>query len=176
MIKRINPIYRKLASFDLSAEYDVVTGETERQEVAISAQTHPSIIITTSGMLTGGPVLQYARHLLPDPHHRIVLTGYQDEGAPSSALRDVVPGRRTVTYQDERGDEVRFQAAMPAKEVGLSAHADQPGLLEYSGKLRPRQIVLVHGESQGQQLLRQQLLRIHPKSDVICGPSELPLL
>jgi Cft2 family RNA processing exonuclease len=176
MIKRINPIYRKHASFDLSAEYYVVTGETERQEVAISAQTHPSIIITTSGMLTGGPVLQYARHLLPDPHHRIVLTGYQDEGAPSSALRDVVSGRRTVTYQDERGDEAKFEAAMPAKEVGLSAHADQPGLLEYSGKLRPRQIVLVHGELQGQQLLRQELLKIHPKSDVVCGPSELPLL
>ena len=72
MIKLINPIYRKLASFDLSAEaiYEV-TGDTERQEVAIAAQTHPSIIITTSGMLTGGPVLHYMRHLLPDARHRI---------------------------------------------------------------------------------------------------------
>jgi len=177
MIKRINPIYRMLANFDPPAKsFYEVTGETERQEVAHSAQTHPSIIITTSGMLTGGPVLEYARHLLPDPRHRIVLTGYQDEGAPSSALRDVASGRRTVTYQDERGDERKFEAAMPAKEVGLSAHADQPGLLEYSGKLRPRQIVLVHGESQAQQLLRQQLLRIHPESDVIRGASELRLL
>ena len=177
MIKRINPIYRKLASFELPAGsiYEV-TGETERHEVALSAQTRPSIIITTSGMLTGGPVLHYARHLLPDSRHRIVLTGYQDEGAPSRVLRDVAAGRRIVTYQDEAGDEVKFEAAMPAEQVGLSAHADQPGLLEYARKLRPRQIALVHGESQGQQILRQQLLSIHPKADIVCGPTDLPML
>src|SRR5258705_6640104 len=127
-------------------------------------------------MLTGGPVLYYARHLLPDPRHRIVLTGYQDEGAPSRVLREIAVGRRVITYQDERGDEVKFEAAMPAKEVGLSAHADQPGLLRYASKLRPRQIALVHGESRGQQLLRQQLLNIHPGADVLCGPADLPLL
>jgi len=177
LIKRVNPIYRMFANFDVPAEsFYEVTGETERQEVAISAQTRPSIIITTSGMLTGGPVLLYASHLLPDPRHRIVLTGYQDEGAPSKVLRDVAEGRRIVTYEDERGDEAKFEAAMPAEEVGLSAHADQPGLLEYAGKLRPRQIALVHGESSGQKLLREQLLMIHPKSDVICGPSDLRLL
>jgi len=177
MIKRINPIYRKLASFDLPATaINEVTGDTERQEVAMSAQTHPSIIITTSGMLTGGPVLHYARHLLPDARHRIVLTGYQDEGAPSRVLRDVEMGRRIVTYQDERGDEVKFEAAMPAKQVGLSAHADELGLVQYASKLRPRQIALVHGESQGQQRLRQKLLKIHRGSDVLCGPADLPLL
>jgi metallo-beta-lactamase family protein len=127
-------------------------------------------------MLTGGPVLHYARHLLPDARHRIVLTGYQDEGAPSKVLRDVATGRRTVTYHDERGDEVKFEAAMPAKEVGLSAHADQPGLLRYASNLRPRQVALIHGEAQGQHTLRQQLLSIHPKSEVVCGPTELPLL
>jgi metallo-beta-lactamase family protein len=128
-------------------------------------------------MLTGGPVLHYARHLLPDARHRLVLTGYQDEGAPSRVLREMeASGRRIVTYQDERGDEVKFEAAMPAKEVGLSAHADQPGLLQYASKLRPRQVALVHGEAKGQQLLRQQLLNIHPKSEIVCGPADLPLL
>src|SRR5258706_16107839 len=100
-------------------------------------------------MLTGGPVLHYASRLLPDPRNRLVLTGHQDEGAPSRVLREVAgSGRRIGTYQDERGDEVKFEAAMPAKEVGLSAHADQQGLLHYAAKLRPRQIALVHGELQ----------------------------
>ena len=45
-----------------------------------------------------------------------------------------------------------------------------------AAKLRPRQIALVHGVSQGQQQLRQQLLNIHPKSDIVCGPADLPLL
>ena len=65
MIKQINPIYRKHAAFELPpGSFYEVSGETERQEVAVEAQTRPSIIVTTSGMLTGGPVIQYARQLL----------------------------------------------------------------------------------------------------------------
>jgi Cft2 family RNA processing exonuclease/predicted nucleic acid-binding Zn-ribbon protein len=173
MINRINPIYRRLAHFDIPENtFHEVTGETDRQEVAAVAQTHPSIIVTTSGMMTGGPVLHYARNLLPDARHRIVLTGFQDEGAPSKVLREVTAGRRLITYKDERGDDVQFEAKMPAKHIGLSAHADQPGLLEYASKIRPRQIALVHGEPQAQLALRERLLHIHPGAAVFCGPSD----
>ena len=175
MIKQINPIYRKHAAFELPpGSFYEVSGETERQEVAVEAQTKPSIIVTTSGMLTGGPAIQYARHLLPDSRHRIVLTGYQDEGAPSRALLEITATveRRVVTLEDERGEPITFEAARPAREVKLSAHADQPGLLEYAGRLRPKHIALVHGEAIAQKELRSHLLRVHPKSEIICGPSE----
>jgi Cft2 family RNA processing exonuclease len=174
MIKRINPIYRKWASFEISTErFYEVSGDTDRQDVAAVAQMRPSIIVTTSGMLTGGPVLHYAKHLLANPQNRIVLTGYQDEGAPSRVLKETAIGRRVVVGEDENGHKVEFEAAMPAKEIGLSAHADQPGLLEYAAKLRPRHIALVHGEPTGQQALRYQLLKTHPKSAIVCGPDRL---
>jgi predicted metal-dependent RNase len=124
-------------------------------------------------MLTGGPVLHYARLLLPNRRHRIVLTGYQDEGAPSRALRGLIEGPRQVAFQGERGETVEFEAAMPAKEVRFSSHADQPGLIDYAGRIRPKNIALVHGEAAAQQELRQRLLQLHSKSNVICGPSEL---
>jgi Cft2 family RNA processing exonuclease len=177
MIKKINPIYRRLADFDISPDAsNEVIGETERQEVALGAQKIPSIIVTTSGMLTGGPVVEYARRLLPDPRHRIVLTGYQDEGAPSRNLREIVRSRggpRIVEVTDEDGELVQFEAALPAKEVRLSSHADQPGLLEYARRLRPRHIALVHGEPRAQEELRSRLLQIHPGAEISCGPSDM---
>jgi Cft2 family RNA processing exonuclease len=177
MIKRINPIYDRLADLQLSrAKLYEVSGEGDRQDVAASAQERPSIIVTTSGMLTGGPVLHYARLLLPDRRHRIVLTGYQDEGAPSKALRGLIEGPRRVAFQGERGEIVEFEAAMPAKEVRFSSHADQPGLIDYAGRIQPKNIALVHGEAAAQQELRQRLLQLHSKSDIICGPSELTVL
>jgi len=177
MIRRINPIYRKHARFEFDLPREVfyeVSGESERQEVVHAAQTTPCVIVTTSGMLAGGPVVEYARHLLPQRRHRIVLTGYQDEGAPSKALRGAI-GAGRIEFEDERGEPVVFHAALPAKEVGLSSHADQPGLVEYATRLSPRHIVLVHGEPRCQEQLRSRLLQDHPKADIICGPSEYPV-
>ena len=90
MIRSINPVYQEHADFDLPMDAVLeVHGETDRDEIAREAHKVPSIMVTTSGMLNGGPVVEYARHLLPDARHRIVLTGYQDEGAPSRALLDI---------------------------------------------------------------------------------------
>jgi len=178
MIRRINPIYRKHTDFNITPEtFNEVSGETERSEIAASAQTEPSIIVTTSGMLAGGPVVEYARRLLPDAKHRIVLTGYQDEGAPSKALRELAHGGgpRLVEVTDQTGELVQFEAAMPAKEVGLSAHADRAGLIEYAKRLRPAVIALVHGEPAAQEELKFRLSQIHPRSEIACGPTDLPV-
>jgi Cft2 family RNA processing exonuclease len=177
MIRQINPIYRRFANFSLPIDsYNEISGEGERQHVAERAQMTPSIIVTTSGMLAGGPVVEYARRLLPDPRHRIVLTGYQDEGAPSRALREItrsVGGPRMVQVPDEYGELISFEAALPAKEVGLSSHADQRGLLEYAARFRPKHVALVHGELDSQARLRDRLLETHPDAHIACGPSEL---
>ncbi len=177
MIRQINPIYRKLADLDIPLnDFIEVGGEAERKEIAFNAQTKPAIIVTTSGMLTGGPVVEYARRLLPDSRHRIVLAGYQDEGAPSRALRELAPGGggpRRVQIPDESGALVAFEAALPAEEVALSSHADQPGLVAYASMMRPKHIALVHGDPSAQEALSHRLLQIHPKCEISCGPSEL---
>ena len=175
MIKSINPIYQEHADFDLPLDAVLeVRGEADRDEIAREAQKVPSIIVTTSGMLTGGPVVEYARHLLPDARHRILLTGYQDEGAPSRALLDIsgAGGPRVVRLPGE-GGEIRFKAAMPAKQFGLSAHADRPGLLEYASRLKPKQIALVHGAPWQQQDLSKGLALNHPGAVISCGPDQV---
>jgi Cft2 family RNA processing exonuclease len=176
MIRWINPIYSRLADFDIGPDaYYEVFGRTEREEIAALAQRDPSIIVTTSGMLQGGPVVEYARRLVPDPRHQLVLTGYQDEGAPGRALLEsMLPGHTyTLRVRDEEGELVEVKLGRPAKGVKLSAHADQPGLLEYAQRLRPRNIALVHGEGGAQEQLRSALLKVLPDARITCGPSEL---
>lgn len=177
MIRRINPIYSKHAEFNIPPDtFNEVSGNAERKEIVFVAQSAPQIIVTTSGMLIGGPVVEYARQLLPNPRNRVVLTGYQDEGAPSRALRDLERtggGPRLVEFVNEQGDKDTFEAAMPAKTVSLSSHADQEGLIEYAGRLDPRVIALVHGEPEAQRELRFRLSQIHSNAEIESGPSEL---
>lgn len=177
MINRVNPIYRKFADFSVGPEtFNEVSGETERQEAAEAAQSKPAIIVTTSGMLAGGPVVKYASQLLPDPRHRIVLTGYQDETAPSKALIEMTGGgrgARTVRLEDERKGQIEFVSAHAAKEFKLSAHADRAGLIDYSLRMRPRHIALVHGEQQSQKDLAHFLRSAHPKAEIVCGPDTI---
>lgn len=177
LIRQINPIYSKRAAFDvLPIELNEVSGEAERREIAFTAQRKPAIIVTTSGMMTGGPVVEYARQLLPDSRHRIVFAGYQDEGAPSRALIDLDRagrGSRVVELLDEGGELIRFEAALPAKHVGLSSHADQPGLVEYASKMQPRTIALVHGYAAPQEELRARLANVHGRAEIHCGPTEV---
>jgi Cft2 family RNA processing exonuclease len=177
MIKRINPVYRKLAIFPpASEEINEVTGATERQELVMSAQQNPSIIVTTSGMMTGGPVVEYARRLLPDKRHRLVLAGYQDEGAPSRTLLELAGfggGPRIVKLTDENEESIQFEAALPAYHVSLSSHADQAGLVEYASRLQPKSIALVHGNPTAQAQLSRRLSQIHSNAEIACGPEEL---
>jgi predicted metal-dependent RNase len=74
---------------------------------------------------------------------------------------------------DESGETVSFQAAMPAKEIGLSSHADEPGILEYARLLEPSEVALVHGEPAAQQRLRGSLASIYRAAEIHCGPQEL---
>lgn len=177
MINRINPIYRDFGKLAIGPDDIVeVSGKTDRDEICATAHSQPSIILTTSGMMNGGPVIEYAQKLLPDPRHRIVLAGYQDEGAPSKALIELGgnnTGKRVVQLKDENGDDIRIEAARPAFQVQLSAHADQPGLITYSRRMRPAAIALVHGVSAGQEQLRSRLLEFHPRADITCGPLDV---
>lgn len=174
MIKDINPIYRRFGAFNyVPGAFNEVSGQAEREDVAFTANQRPSVIVTTSGMLNGGPVVEYARRLLPDPRHRIVFAGYQDEGAPSQALKDLGRPPYRVQVKDESGETIEFKAAMPAKYISLSSHADLAGIIEYAKRLQPRHIALVHGEPEGQQVLRSRLLELFPRVDVYCGPGRL---
>lgn len=162
MIRQINRVYeRHCPSFHLPGEnFFEVQGAYDRFAALEEAQRQPTIIVTTSGMLAGGPAVEYARALLPDARNRIAFTGYQDEGNPGHVLLSLTRERsdeRTVRVANEDGDAIEIFAAAPAASFRLSAHADQTGLVRSAAAVRPRHIVLVHGDRERQQPLSEQL-------------------
>jgi Cft2 family RNA processing exonuclease len=189
MIRDINPIYAKFVGHFLINETngfyavekqddDPLGGVITRRDVCLQAKEGNCIIVTTSGMLAGGPVVTYADALLSDRRHRIVLTGYQDEAAPSRAIRDATKksgSMQPLQLPDDKGDMKRIKVAQPAVEVKLSAHADQAGLVKLAQQVKPKHIVLVHGDDDAQSKLRPKLYQALPKAEITCGPDDYNL-
>jgi metallo-beta-lactamase family protein len=124
----------------------------------------PRIIISASGMLTGGRVLHHLKRLLPDERNLILLVGFQAAGTRGRAMME---GARTVRVH---GLDVPVRAQFVCVS-GLSAHADRSELLRWvrTQPNRPRTVFITHAEEKASsafaQLLRSELgLRtIEPK-------------
>jgi len=107
------------------------------------------IVLAASGMLTGGRVLEYLKHYLPDPRNTILLVGFQAEGTRGRALLN-------------HAHEIKIHGCYyPVKSHienidAFSAHADQPELLRWlkNFKKTPEKIFLVHGEPCAMEALR----------------------
>lgn len=108
---------------------------------AINAVPGPVLIISASGMATGGRVLHHLRLRLPDPRTTVLLVGYQALGTRGRLLQD---GARTLRMF---GEEVRVRARVETVH-GLSAHADCDGLLRWlhTATSRPTRVYVVHGD------------------------------
>lgn len=163
MINKINPIYVEHAKLD-HTDFVEVGGQLDREmtiKSVIGTEPTPTVVVTTSGMLAGGPVIEWARRLLPDRRHRMALLGYQDEGAPGGLLRKLTKGRSSpaVTLRNEAGEPFDVKVAAPVASIGLSAHADQDGLVAYAAAVQPKRIVLVHGDDDARTALRDRLIR-----------------
>jgi len=107
------------------------------------------IILAASGMLTGGRVLEYLKHYLPNPKNTILLIGFQAEGTRGRALLNHACEVKLYGHYYPVSAHIEYIDA-------LSAHADQSELLRWlkNFKKRPDQIYLVHGEPCAQEALR----------------------
>jgi metallo-beta-lactamase family protein len=110
------------------------------------------IIISSSGMLTGGRVLHHLRRLLPDARNLIALAGYQ---APGTRGRALLEGAKTIRMH---GEDIPAQAKVIALR-GLSSHADADDLLRWvrTAPQPPRLIFVTHGEPPAAQALAVRL-------------------
>jgi metallo-beta-lactamase family protein len=128
--------------------------ETPEQSKALAKRHGPMVILSASGMATGGRVLHHLAHYLPDHRNMVILTGYQ------------APGTRGDTLA-KGGTNVRIHAqevAVNAEVVQLqssSAHADATQLLEWLKHMKhaPDQVYVVHGELEASDALRQRIER-----------------
>ena len=128
--------------------------ETPEQSKALAKHHGPMVILSASGMATGGRVLHHLAHYLPDHRNMVILTGYQ------------APGTRGATLASG-GGLVRIHAqdvAVNAEVVQLqssSAHADASQLLDWLKHMKhaPDQVYVVHGEAEASDALRQRIER-----------------
>ncbi len=115
-----------------------------REEVARSAQ--PCVIVASSGMLTGGASVAYAKHLASGEENAILLTGYQDEEAPGRFLQRMKSQREEGETPSLRLDDMTVTVRCTVGTYSLSAHADESELVNVAEALEAQEIMLVHGD------------------------------
>src|SRR5713226_9574487 len=124
-----------------------VRDERERERLLAGP---PACIISSSGMLTGGPSVWYAARLATDPNASILITGYQDEESPGRRLLNLAEKKENTLELGGMKVEVRCQVA----KYSLSAHADGGELAAYAAALKPRRVALVHGDPEARAALK----------------------
>lgn len=116
----------------------------------LAERRDPMVIISASGMATGGRVLHHLKSLAPDPRNTILLPGFQAAGTRGDAL---ARGAETIKLH---GIRVPVRAQIRQLDM-FSAHADQTGLLAWLAECRrpPKQVFVTHGEPVAADTLRQ---------------------
>ncbi|MGA7476614.1 MAG: beta-CASP ribonuclease aCPSF1 [Thermoplasmata archaeon] len=119
--------------------------DSQQMRSTVLDSKEPSIILATSGMMSGGPVMEYFRAWAPEEKNGLLFVGYQAEGTFGNRLQR---GVSEATFLD--GSR---QASVPVKlEVatieGFSGHSDRVQLMNFVASLdpRPQRIILNHGE------------------------------
>jgi metallo-beta-lactamase family protein len=129
----------------------LVETRTVDESKALNEQRFPSIVISASGMATGGRVLHHLARRLPDPRNAVVLPGYQAAGTRGRLLAEGAHAVKMLgRYVPVRAEVVDLGA--------FSVHADRSELLRWvaSGP-RPGTVFVVHGESQASASLQGAL-------------------
>ena len=133
-------------------EMEKLTVKTMEESQGLDRLAGPCVIISASGMATGGRVLHHLEKRLPDTRTTVLLVGYQAAGTRGRSLQE---GAKTVRMH---GQDVPVRATVETLD-GLSAHADQEEIFRWlSGFTRPpRQTYLVHGEPEQAEALAQAI-------------------
>jgi len=125
---------------------------TVDQSKSINNPTQPCIIISASGMATGGRVVHHLRQMLPNPLHTVLLVGFQAVGTRGRALID------GATEVKMHGELVPVRAKI--EQLGeFSVHADSNELLAWLGTASeaPKQVFVVHGEAGVAEVFSEQI-------------------
>ena len=132
---------------------DVVLHRTREDSMRLNDLRGARVIISSSGMLTGGRVLHHLKRVLPDSRSRVLLAGYQ---APGTRGWRIQKGERFVRIH---GEDVAVAASV-GKISGLSAHADADQLMRWLKELpAPKHTFIVHGDDGAPQALAERLRR-----------------
>jgi metallo-beta-lactamase family protein len=126
---------------------------TVQESKNVSAEEESTIVISASGMATGGRILHHLRKRLPDGRNTVIFAGFQAVGTRG---RRLVDGAQEVKIY---GEFVPVRARIERLE-NLSAHADSYEILRWLGgfKRAPEKVYLVHGEPGAQEALKNKIV------------------
>ena len=122
--------------------HSMTTASSRQESKRLNDAKGARVIVSASGMMTGGRVLHHAMRLVPDPEATIVFVGYQAAGTTGRRILDGEPEVKIM------GQRVPVRCRI-AKIGGFSAHADYAEVLRWLGGIEsgvPRQTFLTHGE------------------------------
>ncbi len=136
----------------LSPNLQFVHSQEESQK--INNMRFPAIILSASGMATGGRILHHLKYRLPDPRNTILFVGYQSVGTRGQLLRD---GAREIKIH---GEMVPVRAQIRNIEV-FSGHADSTEIMRWLRlfKQPPKMTFVVHGEDESRRALAEEIHR-----------------
>jgi len=128
--------------------------ETMKESQAVVERSGPAIVISASGMATGGRVLRHLEQALPDPKNTVLFVGFQAKGTRG---RDLIEGARQVKMF---GQLIPVRARIERLN-DMSAHADAGEILRWLGTFpsAPGITYLVHGEPTAQAVLKARIER-----------------
>lgn len=135
--------------FDSANIHFCNSAESSRE---LNDRREPGIIISASGMCTGGRILHHLYHRLPNKNDTLLFVGYQAEGTRG---RDILDGSESVRIF---GIEVPVKCSV--REVrGLSAHADQEELMQWISNFEssPKMTFIIHGEVHAAEALQDKI-------------------
>jgi len=140
-----------------SEYFHPVTHSGDREEIVAGG---PCVIIATSGMLEGGPAIDYFRHLAPDPRNTLAYVSYQVEGTLGNRIKN---GLKEVSLfaHDGRMEMVKVNMRVESIE-GFSGHSDRNQLLGFIKRMvpKPTKIIVNHGERRKSDIFAQNVNRI----------------
>ena len=127
---------------------------TAEDSKKINSNQYPSIIVSSSGMVTGGRILHHLQQRLPDPKNTVIFIGFQAPGTRGAIIKSGASEVRIFS------DAVTIRAEIAVLEQ-FSDHADTPELLEWLRTFtqKPATTYLVHGEPAAASMLREALTK-----------------
>jgi uncharacterized protein len=127
----------------LSSYFTVINGLGKRDEVF--NDDSPSIIMATSGMLEGGPSVEYFKEISPNPNNKIIFVSYQINGTLG---RRVLDGTISEASMVDKNGKMKVVPVRCAKQKidGFSGHSDFNQILSFISKIKPKRVLVNHGE------------------------------
>ncbi|MCD6591244.1 MAG: beta-CASP ribonuclease aCPSF1 [Candidatus Aenigmarchaeota archaeon] len=156
----------------IAENFKRITVSKEREEVIASSE--PSVVIATSGMLVGGPALEYLKAFASDKRNTLLFVGYQAEG---SLGRRIQKGWREIPIIGEGGKTKALKMEMEVDTIeGLSGHSDRRQLISFIRNLssKPERIICNHGDGYIPLELARDLHKIYKVETI--APKNLEVL